>query len=289
MNYRSLTKSVFAIAAVTIALTAHPAISSDYVSEVLADNPLVYLRFEETAGVNAQNGGSSGATHDGTYLGGFTQGQVGAITGNSSNNAVRLDGSSGRVGINSVVPSTLFSDNSYSVEVWFNQDILAQSEDIVAGVNPTGGQHGILLETNPGATLRYLHRSPSGNSGGQDIRPSAQTYAAQGWHHLVAVDDGGVMKLYLDGVLDTGPNVSSAINFPVDFVLGRLQPGNSARSFDGLIDEFAVYDQALSQERVLEHFRAAEIVPAAGTPEPSTFILAVLGLPFVLVRRRRRR
>lgn len=283
MNRRSATLLPL-LAVGFMAVLSSTASALTYVGEVAADNPLVYLRLEETSGTNAVNAGSSGATHDATYLGGFVQGNVGAITGDPSNNAVSLDGSSGRVLLNNAVAASTFSDNSYSVELWFNQDTASQARDLVSGVGPG---HGILLETvSGGDNIRFLHRSPSGTSGGQNINPSSQTYDSPNWHHLVAVVDGGVMELYLDGIAHsgTGPSVSNAINFDIDFVLGRLTPTNSLRSFNGLLDEFAVYDQALSQARVLAHFNAASTTPI---PEPTSAGLGLLSLA-ALARRRRR-
>ena len=91
---------------------ASSGLAADYVTEVQADNPIVYLRFEETTGLNAANIGSLGASHDGTYGGGITLGNLGAITGNPSNNAVQFDGSTGNVLVNSTVAASVFSDNT---------------------------------------------------------------------------------------------------------------------------------------------------------------------------------
>lgn len=53
------------------------------------------------------------------------------------------------------------------------------------------------------------------------------------------------------------------------------------RYFDGLVDEVAIYDYDLGENKVLEHFNAA-------IPEPTTLALLGLGVATLLGRRRRR-
>jgi len=53
--------------------------SSVYRATVLADTPLAYWRLGETTGTVAHD--ETGNGHDGTYIGGYTLGQTGALTG----------------------------------------------------------------------------------------------------------------------------------------------------------------------------------------------------------------
>ena len=64
---------------------------------------------------------------------------------------------------------------------------------------------------------------------------------------MVAVYDGGAMRIYKDGLevgstpksgpLDTAPGVLAAI--------GNQPPGAGTKSFDGLIDDVRIYERAL--------------------------------------------
>ena len=79
-------------------------------------------------------------------------------------------------------------------------------------------------------------------------------------HHVVgSVDTDKKARIYIDGVLaDTG---SAASNLDVlggaSLYVGQGDPGLSGWSrFDGVIDEVAVYDTALTADQVLAHYRA---------------------------------
>ncbi len=101
------------------------------------------------------------------------------------------------------------------------------------------------------------------------------------WYHLVVTQSAGDTATYLNGVAvaDNGVNHAG----PIDYGNNNLQIGawNGDRLLDGRIDEFAIYDTALTASQVSAHY-AAGIVP-----EPSTGLLALLDGILVLRRRRR--
>ena len=101
------------------------------------------------------------------------------------------------------------------------------------------------------------------------------------WRHLAVTNVGDLATLYLDGA-DVGSatvpiNTSSGSNF----YLGRI-PGlfGDVRQLDGFVDEVSVYDRALS---------SSEISQLASVPEPSSLVLAALGVVGLLAARRRQR
>lgn len=84
---------------------------------VLADNPLVYYRFDETVGTTAENRGQLGQAADGTYsLVGVALGEVSAFPG--LGRAVGLDGASGAVQVPNLGVGPL---PAVSVELWLNR------------------------------------------------------------------------------------------------------------------------------------------------------------------------
>ena len=70
------------------------------------------------------------------------------------------------------------------------------------------------------------------------------------WHHLALTGDGRNLFLYIDGMLDgNSPFISATAEDPL--VLGNLK---STDSFQGAIDEWALFNSALSRDGILEHY-----------------------------------
>jgi hypothetical protein len=99
------------------------------------------------------------------------------------------------------------------------------------------------------------------------------------WQHIVGVFDAaeGLMKLYVNGEQAPGAipvTPATIIDNLHDISVGSRQSGagNYDFNFDGLIDEVAVYKYALPESEIQAHFQAALV------PEPSTLLLAALGL-----------
>ena len=105
------------------------------------------------------------------------------------------------------------------------------------------------------------------------------------WHQVVATWDGTTsadgVKLYVDGSLAAQATANGSLNDTHNLFLG----GSGIWRYDGLLDEVALYDYALSLAQV-------QALYSARIPEPSTFLLSALGLlgmAFVGWRRRRKR
>lgn len=89
------------------------------------------------------------------------------------------------------------------------------------------------------------------------------------WSHVVATWDGTVARLYVNGVLATGPNdipsgQSTTYNpSPVaTLTIGAL--GDSTSPYRGRVDEVAFYPSTLSAEQIAEHYATAtSTVPGA--------------------------
>jgi hypothetical protein len=89
--------------------------ASAYADQVLADSPISYWRLGETSGSTASD---ATGVNPGTYIGGVTLGQPGALTGDP-NSAASFDG----VNDYTVVPdsSTLDLTSGVTVEAWIKR------------------------------------------------------------------------------------------------------------------------------------------------------------------------
>lgn len=216
-----------------------------YANAVLADSPVAYWRLGESSGTSAAD--ASGNANTGTYAGGVTLAQAGALAAEpdgTSDTAASFDGASGMVSASdAALPS---GNGDRTLEAW---------------VYPTGAGGGAAAIVEYGTTfgtdfMAYMNGSRkvviSDTSGTGDITSTA-TLALNTWAHLALVKSGNGETLYVNGVLDaTGSKARNT-------VLGSFNiGGRSGQSwwFPGRIDEVAVYATALSAARVAVHYGA---------------------------------
>ena len=249
-----------------------------YQGVVLSDNPVAYWRMDEASGNTLSDTSGNGHTATATNA---TYGAAHPLYSDPANTAVDFGPSSAWAKTDAPILASEFAGGGdYTIELWFNADTRHQGDLLAFTQAPSGG-HTILLELESNGKIRYLHRVPAGGSGGVDIY-SSQLYDPAEWNHLVAVRQGGDMALYLNGVQDPvtasfGANVVD----DMDLTFGRLSPTSGIRHFNGLMDEVALYDRALSADEIRMHYYAA-------TPEPATLSLLAAGALGLLARRRRR-
>ena len=142
-----------------------------------------------------------------------------------------------------------FAQGDYTISTWFNSSASGANQDILSAWGALTGQHGVLLELVSDGRLRYLHRFPTGSSGGSNIYSSA-SYNDGGWHHLTAVRAGNSMTLYVDGV-EVGSNTATEnATEPLEIVIGQLRTDNAARPFNGILDELLIIPAAVSVDGV---------------------------------------
>ena len=78
--------------------------------------------------------------------------------------------------------------------------------------------------------------------------------------HVVATYDGATMRLFVDGELvASGPSTRELRDTPFAFRIGNVSDGSNP--FEGSIGEAAVYDVALSERTVAEHYAAGARSP----------------------------
>ncbi len=242
--------------------------AATYPEEVLADNPIGYWRLNETSGTTAFD--SSGNARDATYVGGVSLGASGALA--SGDDAAQFDGSTGYVQL----PGTWGGVNTMTIEAWVNTNVVLPNDfQAIVSSAAIGEFAHFQLHENPSPSQVSLWYT----DGGLRTLPAPEESPIGVWRHLVFVGESGDTRLYLDGVRLGSPNTLpfNSINLSSDVRIGAGVSGT--RLFHGQIDEVAIYDTALSDERVLAHFNAA-------IPEPTTLMaMAIGGMSFL--RRRR--
>jgi hypothetical protein len=226
-----------------------------YGKAVLADQPVSYHRFNETTGTTAAD--ATGRGHDAVYKGDIKLGEPSAYP--ALGMAALFDGKSTRVQIPSHADFK-FGKGDFSIECWFScRESLSTRGDILKykgegkdlGIFKPVGNNNLLTVARPG----------------RQFQAQTDPFAVGVWHHVVYVRRAGVDMWYVDGAPSgtaTGHNLNIDMN--VDLLIGADHDGNpndivSAFVWNGLIDELAFYNQALTAQQIAKHYKAAQQKP----------------------------
>jgi hypothetical protein len=257
---------LLALAGVPTEVQAAP---NRFATEVLADNPFGYWRFNEAPGATTAADLSGNLNH-GTYsAAGITLGQPGLYGGD---NAALFDGSGvGRVVVvNSATLNplhiTMEALVSYAGPNGFQQRIVEKS--FFAGGFQAGYNLSILDDGHVQVELRA--------GGGPTFVASVATVPLNVPIHLVGTYDGTNVRIYINGVLDTDAPAAFPgdiqANPTTDLGLGNQAELTRPRQFNGIIDEVALYPEALTPERVQAHVDA--LSPLASLDHFSCYAVA---------------
>jgi hypothetical protein len=242
--------------------------------------------FNETTGTTAED---MVGTADATLLGAATFNGTGGVT---------LNGTAGTY-IN--LGGNLLTTTSVTLEGWFsysvgnnNVHLFSFDDGTGTGTQNGGAWNGNYMRyniNNGAATVEIPNRGNPYNTGnaGDGKVTGSPTISQNSLHHAVFVYDsaGGVESLYLDGVLQASVTGTVAPASNIFDARGSL----GASPWDawgdpylvGTIDQFSIYDGALSGTQVGDLFAAGPIP----VPEPSSLALCGGGLVLLGLFRRR--
>jgi hypothetical protein len=241
-------------------------IGVQYVDAVLHAEPILYWRFERVQDGRVPN--EVADRFDGQVVGAPGWSLQGA------NRAIEFGASLDGEALDSFIESSdslaeTLTD-SYSLEFWVKPSHYHLGS-LVSFVEHSSesdhdGLHGMLLELggplNTPTTIehsgrvRFLHRSPA--SSDAELGTSCfsnSPYELRRWEHVVAVKDGSEMRLYVNGeqVASADDNTKLPPNLIV--IIGQLDRHRNWRRFAGQLDELAIYNRALSDAEIEEHFQ----------------------------------
>ncbi|MDG2220514.1 MAG: hypothetical protein P8L85_03990, partial [Rubripirellula sp.] len=232
----------------TIILGAKPvddAARRAYASAVLASMPVSYWRLHDDT-----NGVASDAVskNHGTY-------EAGAKPLGENSSLPNFGGGRVKATVGGL-------EDDYSVELWFRNELPLQSRPVTAylfsrAVDGVDGAFGDNLGL--GGTHSNLGQLIVFNGNRKDQLVSGKTKIAKGsWCHVVMVRQGQKIKVYLNG--DAEPEINGEL--PVDYPqrCSQVLLGGRADNFanlQGMLDEVAVYDRAITPAEISSHFQAA--------------------------------
>lgn len=270
----------FAVLFAVIATSLPAVADADYLSTVLADNPVGFWQLNDASGsTTAINSGAGGAALDGTYTPAGKVDGTGLPSGVSAGALFNNPGG-GNVNGNHVAGTGIASafSGSWTIEGWFVRNSATPAGTIFSNNGTSGDKSGPVLTFGDPAggtdvnSLYLMNSSVAWNTaigvslGSGSIGKAVYTVlsynATTNQASLYAhVDDSG-------WVSNTNQTVPWTFAVNDAFDIGQHCVVNYP--FDGTIADVAVYSNALAQADVLAHFNAA-------VPEPSTVILLVSG------------
>ena len=232
----------------------------NYADAVMADGPIGYWRLGEAprSGTTAD---ASGNGHDGSIKDGVTLGMPGFHGGDT---AALFDGATGRI----IVPNTeLLNPVRITMEAKVRYDGPTNIQQRILEKESYAGitQYGLSVQVDGRVYVELRMRV----SDLTIVNATSTGRAALGSEtHIAATYDGLAIRIYLNGILDTEKIVNTS-EVDIDIKLDKdesvaLCIGDRIgvttppphRTFNGVIDEVAIFPKALSEERIRAHYQA---------------------------------
>ncbi len=235
--------------------------TTPYQDEVLADGPILYWTFDEPGNTdNAHSLVDDVPANELVAQGAATRAASTTTSGGASlGRAASFNGSSGtRFFAGDLARSDPPIDH-YAVELWFRAD--SSSAQYLTEVKTEGG-------TSNTSSLIYGFSSGEFEIFSGDRSGTLVTTGA--WHHLVIGHYGSAEpQFYVDGVLASN---TAGGDFDSPWAFGMIGIGNAAtanNTFDGLIDEFAIYDLTGLADTAARQAKVADIAAHASFTPPA--------------------
>lgn len=226
-----------------------------YSELILSDGPIAYFRLGETSGDAIDETGNG---HDATYMNfdGSERGVPGALI-LGDDGAAEFDGTDNIIAIvqaSAQLDNDLRATGSLTFEVWARPTHARDAFLISGGSSPqaASGQDGYHVGLTDDGRLTVFLQGVSADIDVAFGDPGA--VALNAWSHLAVSYDGSTLRAYVNGV-EVG-SLAQAITLDwgeESFVLGRVST-QSTLYFRGVLDEAAVYDVALSEAQIQEHY-----------------------------------
>ena len=224
-----------------------------YAAAVLADKPIAYWRLSDSDAGSCRNEVDGGYTA--TYQGKIEFGAQGIFDDDNERAVFLSDQASLPVALKAgAAPLDFPGGRNFALEAWVKRSGADASDDVLgAQLQFTAEPEpkpflGITLFVYPGRSIARFERwfGPD-HLGPLEVESTAAVTPGQ-FHHVVVSVTGDEMRLFVDTKQTLQGGGTAADANAMGFVWGPLL---------GALDEIAIYDHALTEERVKAHYAAA--------------------------------
>ena len=212
------------------------------------------LPFDETSGTSAID--TTGNGWNGTLVGGASR-----VAGKSGN-AVDLSGTNQYVALPSGVVS---SNDTITVAAWVNLDTVSNWTRIFDFGSGTATNMFLTPKNGANGKIRFGIKN---NGSAEQIIDGQAALPTGGWHHVAVTLNGPTGTLYVDGV-QVGINNAmtlkpSTMGATSQNWIGRSQYADPY--LDGRVDDFRIYNLALTTSEVTHVMNGQSVLPVAELP-----------------------
>lgn len=231
-----------------------------YQAVVLSDGPVAYYRLDEMSGNTIASVVAAAPT------GHFTKNvtlRAPSPVGGGTDTAATFSTSGGDSDLGLGDDFGFSGTAPFTIEAWVNPASAAQSYRHVfskadrtsSGDSPING-YNVVVGSGSAQPTVWIERFVAMSS----VKTTLVPIAAGAFTHVVATYDGAALRLYVNGTAT--PPAADARTMPAATTgafIGSANGGvNGGHGFPGVIDEVAIYDKALSADRVLAHYQAGK-------------------------------
>lgn len=242
-----------------------------YYHSVVSDGAVAYWRLGEASGTTAAEELNS---ITGTYTGSPTLGETGAL-GNDADTAVTFDGSTQYVSTGSSAALPVANTAAITVAAWMKWTATGTVKTALA-IRATGANTDsaiIIANFASAGDICVYHNT------GQYVNVTGLGLNDGAWHHVVGVITTTTTSVYVDGELKgSGSTTRSSATDACSAYIGADYNGSYLQHFPGTIDDVTVWDVALTESQIRDHYIEALLAPETVYGIAGTITLSSTGV-----------